>query len=753
MWRIALGLVLFLAVAPMAGAEPVTVRSGDHQDFTRLVLGFDASAGWQLGRIDGGWEFRAARDDITFDLSQVFDRIPRNRIADIESPAPGVLRIQVPCACHADGFELRRGRVVIDVKDGPAPEGNPFEARLDGPSGSDATEAAPVALPAGFAEALRAAALGQAATPLRNADSPVPFEAGPEPGADFGRVGRNQEFQRMVLDQLARAASQGLIVPARLGSDRSPDTGAGAPGGPKVAEADPKVPSPGDHVRIETAVDRDNPSPDREADDLTAAGQVCPAPGRLDLSGWGYLRQGTAAIDAYRAGLTGEFDEVDPARAMALARYYAFLTFGAEARQMLGFVPRSDPDWDLVDAMAEILDHEGSAPVGRALDGYETCNSEAALWAVLAGSPLRPDQEVNENAVIRAFDGLPAHAKTLLGPRLIAAFTTAHRLEAAALLRNALDLGASERTMDAAVAGARLDAALGEPEKAEERLDSALAETDPDSPEALLALAEQKLGMGRTLAPEMIEALEAIAYEQRGTELAERLSYALARAALARGAHAEARDLILTRLPPEDARARSLLRKVYQDAAESADADSFLRLVLPHGPELGGGGADRAARLAVAERLLTLGFPDDTLALLGPGAAAGEDHATRLLAARALLAQGDAGLAVAALAALDGPEAAGVMAEAQEQLGNLDEARRLYQRAGRQADAERMAVLERDWSALLAAADPALRGLAERFVRPVAPEAAGDEPYDAAARMIEASARARAALEALLHGQ
>lgn len=799
MRRLGLATALMLFAAAPAWAEAISVRSGDHADFARLVLDFDASQGWQLGRVDGGWEFRAARTDVAFDLSRVFRLIPRNRITGVTAPAPGVLRILVGCACHIDGFELRRSRVVIDVKDGPAPAGNPFEARLQDPptvpaampgeteTAEPAADVDPEAEPRseppgevaeGFAEALRLATLGKAAGSDSDANGPTPKAAIVDFEADLARAGAQQGFEQMILDQLARAASQGLILPAEMPKpgrfanpdtksaradldaagvvavdihpDRDPETGPPAGSVPNVADPEAPDAAPDDHIRIETAVDRDGHGAGPAPGDLTAVGHVCPSRGRIDLTGWGYLRGGAPAIDEYRAGLTGEFDQVDPERAMKLARYYVFLTFGAEARQMLGFVPRTHPDWSLIDAMAEILDHEGSAPAGKALEGYETCDSEAALWAVLAGSALRPDQEVDESAVIRTFGDLPAHAKTLLGPRLVAAFTAAHRLEAAAMLRNALDLGATERTVEAAVANARLDTAMGDPQRAEVRLDAALAETDADAPAALLALAEHRLDKGEALDPGMTEALEALAYERQDTGMAGQFSWVLARAALAGGDHAEARALILTRLDPNDLATRKLLRDLYLDAAGTADAEPFLRLVLPQTPGLGNDPIDRPVRLALATRLLSLGFPGDTLALLGPGAAAGEDRDARLLAARALLADGQPGLAAAALAALDGPEAAGLMARVQESLGNIAEARRLYAGAGQPAEADRMAVLDGDWAGLAAAADPALRTFAERFAQPVGSADPTAEPYDAAAQMIEASARDRAALDALL---
>jgi tetratricopeptide (TPR) repeat protein len=758
---------LFMLMAPVAAlAQQVTVRSGEHADFSRLVLGFDASAGWRLGRIDGGWEFRATDSTVSFDAGRVFDLIPKTRIAAVETPAPGILRLLVVCDCHVDGFELRRSRVVIDVKDGPAPPGNAFEVRLDTVSERPRESEVP---PAAGTEAGALSAGPEVAAGLANAIAdaarspservlPSVVLAPADLPRDAEMAARSREFESRILGELARAGSQGLIVPAEVKPTLSPvDEGDGPAAVPPVpapgpADAEPAPPFvnpadlPADNVRVETSVDRDAKGAASEGGDLTDLGDSCPSPRSVDLPSWGVLTQGGPEIGQYRADLTGEFDEVVPEKAMRLARYYVFLTFGAEARQILDLIPETEPDQRIVAAMAEILDHEGAGPAGLALDRYETCDSPAALWSVLAGPALRPDIEVNENAVVRAFGTLPDHARLLLGPRLVEAFTAAERLEAAQMLRNAIQLSTGEGTVDAALASAQLDEAMGRPDKAESTLDHALAETDADAPEALVALAETRLRRGEALDQATFEVLESLAFELRGTPVADRIERSLAEALIVTGQFRDARRRIADRLVPKaEPAAPALLRRLYLMSSETAAAADFLRLVLPAPEGLGREPEDAPARLAIARRLVTLGFDGDALAVLG-AEANGADRAARLIAGQAHLSLGHPDATLAALAALDGPEASGMMAEAQESLGNIAEARRLFGLAGRDADAERMAVREGDWQALSASGDPVLRALAERLAEPAPPLDRAGEPYETARRLIESASGDRVAV-------
>lgn len=258
---LAASLLIWLCLARVAGAETATVRSGEHDGFTRLVIRLEPATRWVLGRGEGGYELRLQRLDVDLDASRVFDLIPRSRISEVAAPEGGsALRISVAEGNHATAFQTPAGAIVIDVASGPPPEGSPFEEPVgDGAFQSDPAAETPVApdpearVEAGAATSREPGA--PAATPggiafLPNVAPRVSYspESGPDPllpvywkdsfgpetravpevpasgedPTDAAKIGppghfdpRVAEAEAHLLMQLGRAASQGLIEPAQ----------------------------------------------------------------------------------------------------------------------------------------------------------------------------------------------------------------------------------------------------------------------------------------------------------------------------------------------------------------------------------------------------------------------------------------------------------------------------------------------------------------------------------------------------------
>ncbi|WP_179380976.1 hypothetical protein [Jannaschia marina] len=100
-------------------AQQTVVRSGEHGGFTRLVFPAAANRSWTVTP-NGDEALIDFGSGVTgLDLSQVFDRIPRDRISAIAF-ADGVLRLDLACACPVNVTQIGSGHVVIDVSD-PAP--------------------------------------------------------------------------------------------------------------------------------------------------------------------------------------------------------------------------------------------------------------------------------------------------------------------------------------------------------------------------------------------------------------------------------------------------------------------------------------------------------------------------------------------------------------------------------------------------------------------------------------------------------
>ncbi|HHL21247.1 MAG TPA: hypothetical protein ENJ52_06925, partial [Aliiroseovarius sp.] len=109
------------AGAGAVDARPIRVTSGEHPDFSRLVLYFRDAGAWEFGTVEGGYEFRAGAKDATYDLRRAFEFIPRDRIASLRDLGEGRLFLQVNCRCYGEAFSLDGGQVVLDIFDGDAP--------------------------------------------------------------------------------------------------------------------------------------------------------------------------------------------------------------------------------------------------------------------------------------------------------------------------------------------------------------------------------------------------------------------------------------------------------------------------------------------------------------------------------------------------------------------------------------------------------------------------------------------------------
>ena len=123
---IALVALALPVAAQTASGDRVQVRSGNHPDFARLVLVYSDPRRWSVVPTDAGYRIDIA-GTVDFDVARVFDLIPRDRIGAVTVGSGGSLEIDVVCDCHVDALELPGRGLVVDIRDGPAPPGNPFE--------------------------------------------------------------------------------------------------------------------------------------------------------------------------------------------------------------------------------------------------------------------------------------------------------------------------------------------------------------------------------------------------------------------------------------------------------------------------------------------------------------------------------------------------------------------------------------------------------------------------------------------------
>ncbi|MDE0591345.1 hypothetical protein OU789_15520 [Halocynthiibacter sp. C4] len=115
MKRFGLILALLFLGVPLA-AETIVARSGEHKDFSRLVLDFSKEVDWSLRKVESGYTLHFESNDLSILTNEIFDRIPRTRIEDVSFDARNqVLSLRLNCECKTEAFVLDGDRLVLDV--------------------------------------------------------------------------------------------------------------------------------------------------------------------------------------------------------------------------------------------------------------------------------------------------------------------------------------------------------------------------------------------------------------------------------------------------------------------------------------------------------------------------------------------------------------------------------------------------------------------------------------------------------------
>jgi hypothetical protein len=595
------------------------------------------------------------------------------------------------------------------------------------------------------------------------ADAAAPAAAGDETGNDAtGNDARGGDetgaatdprlaaAQEDLLRGLAEAAGRGVIdlegpladALAAARNPRRPDA-AGASGG--TTTDDPAANADGaGQMRLR------DPNADGRAD-TTAAGAPCVADADVDIGSWGAGDDPFGALAERRLALVGEFDRPDPAAVGDLARAYLYAGFGAEARNALAaFAPAAQP----VEAegaatlaarpgapleglpatlatMGDVLDAKLPAEP-HAFSGMEVCDGHAAMWAVLARPALAPGDQVDRDAVARAFAALPLHLRQLLAPDLTRRFIDAGDTHTAQRLREILARppGAEGGALD--LVDARFDVAGGAPDRGEAALRALAAEDGPRAAEALAELVDSRVRRGAAPDEDTLTALAAAAREYRATPEGAELDRSLARGLAAAGDF----DAALGAMLPPDDPARG---EIWEILATRGDDAALLRHAVPAaGRALPG--PSGATRLDIAARLLVLGFAEAALGWVGSA----DDDRARLIRARAELARNAPGAALAALDGVGGEAADLLRAEALMAEGAAAEAARLLAAAGDAAGSRRAALRAGDFATAAGGDDPLGRALAALAKAGADPDAGADgEPEQPSAEAEGAAEAAR----------
>lgn len=596
--RAALALAL-LAAPGAAWAERAVVRTGEHEGFTRLVLGFESLPRFALSPIPGGWRLDPRREGTTYDLSDVWRRIGRERVLALEPGPGGALDIRLACDCGATAFAVGEAMVVVDVAD-PDP---------DRPAPRAPVALPPVALPSVLVSGLP---LVSPATP-KPAPEPAIAEPAPPPPPPAPEAPDLAAFGADLARQLQEGVDRGLLEPAA----------------PLVAGE----PARGGALRLGLPSDL-GAAVAVGADPRAAEAAACPGEGvSALLPGGGEAAPGGVA--EARGALFGEFDRVDPEAARRLVGALLAVGLGAEAREALRLASMPEAEAEALRAVARLVDGDAPLAGAAAVEPWALCGGRAALWAVLSleGRPL--PRALDRGGVVGAFSEMALPLRVHLAPRLAGAFLADGDVATARLVRNAALRAGGEPDRAMRLLGIRLDlAADGALDEALDAAAEALAALARGSDEVALEAAALLLGeMADGALPEgALEDAAVLVAERRGGAAGERLRGLLAGALMDRARWDEA--LALAREAPAGAPdTPALWEAVARRLAEEAAAPTFLRLAYAEGAALAAAPLSSEAAGAIAARREALGYGPASAAARWaapepPGAAAAPEDPT-----------------------------------------------------------------------------------------------------------------------------
>ena len=573
---------LLMLIALPAHAETAKVTSGEHADFSRLVVALPQATDWTLGRTADGYELALAGALLQFDVSTVFDLIPKNRLTGIfGDPGSGNLHLTLDCDCHALPFNLNDRTIVIDLRDGVAPEGSSFETALDG-SALPRLQGKPKA-------ALRPRQRAPGVAEMPQEFDWMKVEAPPvRPSVAFlisTSSGSESALRETLVAQLADGAARNVISLALPQEQTAPADA------PRMPDAVPIRLTNSLGLQISTAPGQTPP--------LQADGQECLPEDELRVETWKPEDAETAVYSGLFIDLVGEFDKPQQDAVLVAAQRYIYLGFGAEARAVLQAFAPENKKTAMLSAMSYLVDGE---PIlsGNVFAGMQGCDTAAAFWALLAADTVATEP-LSKTAIKRTYSALPPHLRTHFGPQLLR--TLESRGEDALATEIALTLdrmgGEDTRAMD--LATSQILVAEGHAEAALVQVEDVMADPGQLQAQGLISLVDAKIAAQAPISADVAATIAAMLDEYDGHPLHAELLRAYGMALAGSGQFATAREMAETGTP--------LTAAFWTLLSQNADDDTLLVQALQ--PPSASENIPAAAGAKIAERLLQLGFADE----------------------------------------------------------------------------------------------------------------------------------------------
>lgn len=680
-------VILGLLNCGTASADPIVVRAGEHDGFTRLVLLLPEGTSWTMESSSGKKTIDLSGHLDGFDTARVFGVVPRNRLRDLSSSASSI-NLMLGCECEVKAFMEAGNYLVLDVLDGPPLQVNEqiqaSELEFDRPQLF------------GYGELLWSGRDPEQSFEKRQREDPEQSEADSSDQQGEALSSLNSQL----IESIGRAASRGILEIAPGEANPEPEEIAKEIDAEIFDSSDSiplQPPLPKNNIRITNSRDAPHGAATPE---LSSLGETCPSPDTVDLPSWNSSEDVNQSISEIRANLFSDLGRLDEAAAEELGKTYLYFGFGAEARQALSLSePLLQKSGVLLD-LVEIFEN-GYTRNPRVLHRFADCDSDFALWSILAARELDPGQPVNVPAALRGLARQPDHLRSFLAPALGDRLLQIGNTEAAAhALRNSGPIG-DMFEQDSTITEARLSRATGNTEAADEKINKLAVSGAPDSPSALIDTINETFKGGGSLAPELALLAQAYSVELRNTDLGSKMTEANILAAAMTGQFEIAfAELEKTKPDISPASYAKQLSNIFLAVEKGLNDVDFLETVFDHFPHEGDS-LHPDAVFNIANRLVSLGFPEFAMQVLSDDRPESMPDREKMLAAKAMMDLGRGQESLEYLEGINDGLSLGMHARAAEMVGNSDEATALYADAQEEQSALEASWLSENWLELL----------------------------------------------------
>ncbi|WP_298295569.1 hypothetical protein [uncultured Litoreibacter sp.] len=569
--RLFAAVVFFLALGSAVSAQPLgSVRSGEHDGFSRLVVYLSENITWAFERSEDSYILTVPNWTAGFDATAVFERLRRDRVVEVNSDDSS-LRLVLGCDCTATATAFGPNAVIIDVIDVPAETEKLAQREI-------------IRLPTDL--------------PARASTSDLPL---PQDIPDASNLGELDAFRQSLLESVSGSTALNLLQldDAQPIPDQSAEQIAI---GAMDAAGQFQVTTAIEEAQLRAGLGVQPPPP---AD--------CPDPRNFDILSWGQGEDFSNQLSQLRQNTFGEFDTPNGPQILRLAQLYLYFGLGAEAQMVREVFGLDGPSWEAIHNISRLLE-PSKASAGSMLSNMKGCDPLLAPWTLLdlADGSVASDKLTKDT--VSQFSKWPHHLQVLLGPRLISLLARSGQDDAAGVIQSILSRHEGGATSALTLTIAR----ESETETvSQDALWAVVKEDGADAPEALHLYMLAQLDDRVDVEAHVLELSAAFEQELEGTPVAVSLSRARVLALAQKGLTKDALDLLRRVETGEENATDELLDDLVERVLNTGRAKDLMQVAHHLLREDSAGNVDSEDLERLARGLLEFGLPEAASKLLG----------------------------------------------------------------------------------------------------------------------------------------